>query len=250
MRTDRLMMIVAVLLFSTCAVAEGPLDLSKIPRQIKREPTYTAQQPLYGLYVLGPQGQTRVWAVLDKSSAKREQYNVLYFDRNADGNLAENERIEGQVNERQGDVTFSIGDLLDASTGDTHTSLTLTRRQDDDGSVMLRLNWRGGETIRGGYAEEGGPYTRFAASAAEAPIMWFDASGHFSFQRWAWTNDFPIGGAQDVRVFLGHHGLGPNTFCAVTQEFLPNEVPVLATLIYTDSEGHERRKSNDLLERC
>ena len=242
-------MVATLLLTAASAGADGPPDLSKIPRQLKKEPPYTAQQPLYGLYVFGPQAETRVWAVLDKSAPKREQYNLLYFDRNADGNLTENERIEGEVNERQG-VTFSIGDFSDPSTGDTHKSLTLTRRPSDDGSVMLRLNWRGVEAISGGFAEEGGPYTQFAASAAEAPILWFDASGQFGFQRWIWTKDLPVGGETDVRVFLGHQGVGPNTFCAVTQKFLPKDVPVQATLIYTDNEGREQRELSHLLERC
>ena len=51
-------------------------------------------------------------------------------------------------------------------------------------------------------------------------------------------------------VFLGHPGVGPNTFCAVTQEFLPPGVPVLATLIYKDGEGKERRCQSQLRERC
>jgi hypothetical protein len=60
----------------------------------------------------------------------------------------------------------------------------------------------------------------------------------------------PIGGAGDVSVFLGHPGLGENTFCGVTQDFLPPQVPVLATLIYTDRDGKERRAQSELRERC
>ncbi|HWB13138.1 MAG TPA: hypothetical protein VG826_28190 [Pirellulales bacterium] len=251
MRTAFFIMVAAFFLAPAGADADGPPDLAKISRRLRKEPAYTAEQPLYGLYVFGPQAQTHVWAVLDKSAAKNEQYDVLYFDLNADGDLtAENERIEGKIDERQRDVTFSIGDISDSNSGDTHKSLVLTRRQSKDGSVMLSLTWRGRETLRGGYAEEAGPYARFAASAAEAPILWFDASGQFSFQRWIWTKDLTIGGETDVPVFLGHQGVGRNTFCAVTQEFLPKDVPVLATLIYTDNGGRERRQLNHFLERC
>lgn len=249
----RYFMFVAAALFVgpafVCAVE--PTDLSKIPRQLKRQPSYTCKHPLYGLCVFGPDVKTRVWAVLDKSVADNEEYDVLYFDRDADGDITDkSERIVGEINSRERDVKFSIGDFSDPNSDDVHTSLVLTRRQGKDGSVMLKLDWRGRETMRGGYAEESGPYTQFATSPGEAPILWFDASGQFSFQRWIWTKDLTIGAETDVPVFLGHQGLGRNTFCGVSQEFLPKNVPVLATLIYTDNEGREQRQLNHFLERC
>jgi hypothetical protein len=59
-----------------------------------------------------------------------------------------------------------------------------------------------------------------------------------------------IGDAEDVRVFLGHQGYGRNTFCAVPDTFLPKEIPVRATLLYTDTEGKERRAQSELRQRC
>ena len=38
--------------------------------------------------------------------------------------------------------------------------------------------------------------------------------------------------------------------CAVPDTFLPKEVPVLATLIYKDANGKERRARSELKERC
>src|SRR5437899_12281395 len=71
-------------------------DLSKIERRLAKEPTYQAKQPLYGLYVFGPEAKTRVWAIFDKSKPDATDYDILYFDRNADGDLtAPEERIEG-----------------------------------------------------------------------------------------------------------------------------------------------------------
>jgi hypothetical protein len=105
---------------------------------------------------------------------------------------------------------------------------------------MLRLDWQGREVMRGGYAEESGPYTQFATTVAKAPILWFDASGEFGFQTWMMKKDLTIGGPPDVRVFLGHEGIGKNTFCAVSEGFLPPDVSVHAMLIYTDSEGREQ----------
>ena len=239
----------ALFLALVSAGAAEPPELARIERQIKREPAYTAQKPLYGLYVFGPGAKTRVWAVLDKSAAEKNQYDVLYFDRDGDGDLTEeNERIVGELSEPDRGAMFSIGDFTDPRSKDVHTSLTLTRRP--DGSVMLKLNWQGREVMRGGYAEEAGPYTQFATTVAEAPILWFDASGEFGFQPWIMKKDLTIGGSADSRVFLGHQGIGKNTFCAVSQEFLPPGASVHATLIYTDSEGREQRQTNEFSQRC
>jgi hypothetical protein len=217
-------------------------DLAKTDRRIAREPSYTAKRPLYGLYVFGPQAATRVWAVLDTSGEGKAEYDVLYFDRNANGDLTEpGERLSGPG-------SFTIGDFKDPATGDVHKDLTLSRRP--DGSVFLRMKWKGKEPVMGGYAEDPGPYCRFAESAEKAPILWPGAEGPLGFQRWIFEKEFPIGGSGDARVFLGHPGVGPNTFCGVTQEFLPADVPVLVTLIYTDGEGKERRSQNELRERC
>src|SRR5215469_16192168 len=73
-------------------------DLSKTDRCIVKEPAYKAKQPLYGLYLFGPEAKTRVWAVLDKSRPDAPDYDILYFDRNADGDLtAADERFEGKA---------------------------------------------------------------------------------------------------------------------------------------------------------
>ncbi len=224
------------------ASAVGPPDLTKVDRRIAREPKYTAGRPLYGLYVFGPRAETRVWAVMDKSREGREGYDVLYFDRDADGDLT------GPGERFVSEGPFRVGTFKDPASGDVHENLTLTRR--DDGSVFLRMSWRGKEPVRGGYAEDSGPYCRFAATPAEAPVLWPGAEGPLGFQRWIFDKQFPIGGTGDARVFLGHAGVGPNTFCAVTQDFLPPAVPVLVTLIYTDGAGKECRSRNELRERC
>lgn len=241
----------ALLAALATAQAAEPPELARIERQIKRQPAYTAEKPLFGLYVFGPKAETHVWAVLDKSSAQNDQYDVLYFDRDGDGDLTEeNEKIVGDIDEPGHGVTFSIGDFTDPLSKEVHTSLTLTRRPSDDGSVMLNLHWQGHEVMRGGYAEDPGPYAQFASSIAEAPILWFDATGEFAFQPWTMKKDLVIGGSSDVRVFLGHQGIGKNTFCAVSQDFLPRGVSVLATLVYTDIEGRERQKLNEFSQRC
>src|SRR5260370_12276823 len=66
--------------------AELP-DLGKLDRHIAKEPAYTAQHPLYGLLVFGPKADKRVWFVLDSSKRDSARYDILYVDRNADGDL-------------------------------------------------------------------------------------------------------------------------------------------------------------------
>ena len=223
------------------ALAAEPPDLTKIDRRIVREPKYISKRPLYGLYVFGPRAATRAWAVLDKSKAEMDEYDVLYFDRNANGDLTEpGERLTGSGK-------INVGTFKDPGTGDVHENLTISRKT--DGSVFIRMIWKGKEPVVGGYAEDPGPYCQFAESPEKCDPL-ACAEGPLAFGRRVFDKSLPVGGSGDARVFLGHQGFGPNTFCAVTQDFLPPDVPVLATLIYTDGMGRERRSQNELRERC
>jgi hypothetical protein len=228
----------------TAVPAAEPPDLSKVDRRIAKEPAYVCKQPLYGLYVFGPKATTRVWAVFDKSTPDKAEYDVLYFDRNANGDLTESsKRIVGAGG------SFRIGDLADPATGDVHTDVNISRRPEPDGSVMIHMKWKGKHDLAGGYSPEPGPYTQFTPKPADAPVMWPGAEGPLSFEKWTW-NKLTIGGSDDLRVFIGHQGVGKNTFCGMSDKFLPQSVPVLATVIYTDGEGKERRAQSELRERC
>jgi hypothetical protein len=248
-RTQSLSMCLCVLLIAGKSADAAPMpDLSKIDRRIAKEPAYKNKQPLYGLYVFGPEAKTRVWAILDKSKPDAAEYDILYFDRNASGDLTAPEaRIEGKV---QGNtVIFDIGSFTDPLSKQKHTEMSITRRGGSDPRVMLQMKWCDKVLIRGGYASDAGPYTQFATTPAEAPVLWPAADGPLSFQFWE-LKPLGIGETDDVRVFLGHQGHGRNTFCAVPDTFLPKEVPVLATLVYTDKDGKERRAQAELRERC
>jgi hypothetical protein len=54
----------AILLFAAGPAAA--LDLNKLDRRIAKEPTYQSK-PLYGLALIGPSAETRVWMVLEAS---------------------------------------------------------------------------------------------------------------------------------------------------------------------------------------
>jgi hypothetical protein len=230
------------------ATAADMPDLSKIDRRIAKEPAYKAKEPLYGLYVFGPEAKTRIWAIFDKSRPDAADYDVLYFDRNADGDLTPSaERIAGKV--EAGSVTFDIGSFTDPLTKQKHTQMSITRHGGDNPMVMLHMMWCDKVLIRGGYAPEPGPYTQFATSPSKAPVLWPAADGPLSFQFWQ-LSPLTIGADDDLRVFLGHQGHGRNTFCAVPDTFLPKEIPVLATLLYTNKNGKEERARSELRERC
>src|SRR5262245_10016704 len=119
-------LILALICGGATQAADVP-DLTKVDRHIAKEPAYKSKEPLYGLYVFGPDARTRVWAVFDKSKPDAKHYDILYFDRNADGDLtAADERIEGQGS--GGDMTFPIGSFTDPITGQKHTELSISRR--------------------------------------------------------------------------------------------------------------------------
>jgi len=63
------------------------VELATIPRSIAKEPVYKAE-PHYSLLVIGPNAEHRSWMVMDGD-------DVLYFDRNGNGDLTEAEdRVE------------------------------------------------------------------------------------------------------------------------------------------------------------
>ena len=130
MRTPIFSLAAGVLLLSGgyANAADRP-DLGKIERRIAREPVYKSKQPLYGLYVFGPQARTRVWAIFDKSRPDATDYDILYFDRNADGDLtAPEERIAGKFDKSMGWMEFDIGSFTDPVAKQKHTKMSIIRR--------------------------------------------------------------------------------------------------------------------------
>ena len=233
--------------------AAAEVDLSKAPRRIAVEPTYTAEEPLYGLVVFGPKATTRVWMVLDKSKAEVDTYDVLYADLNANGDLTDKgERIAAESGSSGNSSQFKLPDFTDPDGGAKHTDFSLRVTRGKQPIFMVSVSWRGKREMKfgGGYAVDGANgYMRFAETAKEAPIAWLNGDGPFRFQRW-YSEKLRIGEADDVKVFLGQQGIGDHSFCAFQRHVLPDDEPVLAILIYTDTDGTERRLDYELKERC
>jgi hypothetical protein len=245
MRTRPIAIALVVLALSlrSAPAAEMP-DLARVDRTIRKEPAYVARAPLYGLALFGPKAEKRVWLVLDKSKPGAPSYDVLHIDSNADGDLTgPGKRIKARGGE------LVVGDFTDPASGAKHTDFTV-RVSGPEPTVMLSLRWRGKVKFGGGYPEdpEAG-YMRFAARPKDAPVVWLRGDAPFRFQRW-YGGKLPIGGSEDFKVFLGQSGRGPSTFAAAQEHFLPPGEFVLATLVYRDAMGKEKRLVCELKERC
>ena len=229
--------------------AADPVDLSKVERKIDKQPKYVSDAPLFGLAVFGPAAKSKVWMVLDKSAEDAEAYDVLYADLNGNGSLAEaSEKIVTDGSSSR--IKFTLPDFKDAISGQTHTGFTLTVSSRSPATHMISVLWDGKQKIGGGYpADPDGGYLRFAKSIDDAPIVWFNGDGPMQFQRW-YSSEFEIGGASDLKVFLGQKGVGNSSFCAFQRHVLPDDEPVLATLIYEDNKGEQHEVQYELKERC
>ncbi len=230
-----------VLLAPAFAAAETP-DLSKIDRRIAKEPVY-AGKPQYGLLVIGAEGQTRLWMVLDQTKDAK----TLYVDLNGNGDLTESQErfgIDGNA--------FNLPNFKDAVTGASHTDFKV-RLSETGGkqTVMINLKWRDKLRMGGGYPQDPATgYLSFADTAAQAPILWANGDGPFRFQRW-FSGTLTIGGNDcSFKVFIGQQGLGPNSFFAFQEYMLPQGEGLQATLLYTDAQGKEQKATCKLLDKC
>jgi hypothetical protein len=233
------------LVWASLKVEAGQPDYGAVDRTIRKQPSYTSTKPLYGLALFGERGEKRVWFVLDKSDAQGEQYDVLYLDRNADGDLTGPGK---RFTLKEG--KFDLGNFTDPATGAKHTAFQLRVDKGDNPDVMISLRWKGDLKFGGGYPEnpETG-YMKLATKPADAPVIWVNADPPFRFQRW-YGRELEIDGSSDLKVFLGQPGSGRSTFFGAQTHFLPDAEVVKATLIFRDRDGKEQRSVCELKERC
>lgn len=227
-------------------------DLAKIDRTIRKQPEYASKHPLYGFLVFGPKAATRVAAVFDKSAPTSPEYDVLYFDRNANGDLTEaNERIVGKPEGKESFI-FSVGSFTDPATSDVHTEVTFQTwidSENDPFGVDIYVKWKDKHVVHSGFSERPIAECSFRATLQSAPVFWFGGDAPLRVNRWGWTK-LTIGTSQDITVLLGYRGIGRGSFSAHRQDYLPASLPILATLIYTDRSGKERQYLAKLRERC
>lgn len=212
-----------------------PIDFAKVDRTIRKLPEL--KSPLYCLFLFGPDGETRVWAVLDSSAeaAKSRVRDILYLDRNADGDLTGgDERIA--ANPKCG--MFDIPDFREPGTDVVHTGFGMTCSGD---LVSYHIRWAGETAITGSCA--------FAASPREAPIFVPGTERPFDF---AWAGEtLKRGKENDVRIRIGSRGDRDAAFSWLMDEkFLPEGERVLVQLVCKDAAGAERKLTADLKERA
>ena len=193
--------------------------------------------------------------VFDKSTASSRVYDILYFDRNVNGDLTEpGERIRGKP-EGKDSLVFTVGSLKDPATGEVHTGIALqTWLNDKDAdnnpfTVDIHLKWKGKEAVYCGLDERPSCHCQFTDRPATAPVYRVGGDAPLCVQRWGWDT-LTIGRSQDVRVLLGYRGIGRGSFSALSEHYLRADVPILATLTYTDSRGREQRVLTKIRERC
>jgi hypothetical protein len=216
-----------------------PIDFKKVDRTIGKLPALNS--PLFGLFLFGPEGKTRVWAVIGRSARDNEAYDVLYLDRNADGDLTgKDERIAGVPMPDDGKtmpgVDFRIGDFREPRTDVVHTEFEIYWQPPFAG---YRIKWSSGAMVGGDCG--------FGSSPAEAPVFVPGTDRPFEFAPWG--RKLERGRENDVMVQIGNRGDRDDAFSWVDERFLPEGEKVLVQLVCKDSSGVERKVNAELKER-
>jgi hypothetical protein len=245
-----LLNVIAMLLAPWLPAAEVPVELSNVDRHIGKQPKYVADQPLYGLVLFGPK-KAPVWIVLDKSAPSQTKYDVAYVDLNANRDLTDQGERITTMGEADDASRFILPDFVDPATGETHTEFTLRYAHQEDAYQMVSVKWRGKQKFGGGYTAnpDKETYSRFAHSPNNAPILWLNGDGPFTFQRW-YTEPLNIGGETDVKLFIGVPGLGTSTFCAFQIHALPEGEGIEGILHYSTTGGEQRQSTFALMNKC
>jgi hypothetical protein len=231
------------------------IDYSTLEKKIAKEPAYVAQ-PLYALFVLDDAGKFRAWAVLDKSKKDLAYYDVLYFDKNGDGDLtAPGKRFTSKYDESQ----KAYGMALEIVVGDVPVPGTDVVHKNFRVSTVMKAGWKGFWTgldwagkgeVSGGYGACGYDLTVWSESAAKAPVLRFSPNGPLSFGIWG-DGKLGLGGATRVSLIVGNKGSGPDTLSVVDDNFLtPGKDRIFATVIAKDANGKEVRAKTEIKGHC
>jgi hypothetical protein len=138
-------------------------DLSKIDRKIGKEPAYQSK-PKYCLVVYGPEARTRVWLVLDG--------DVLYADRNGDGDLTAGDKRIRNENPIDGPV-FRVGNIPARDGGDLFSLKVNMKPELEVGNKDIHcVIWCEPEKGKGFTQRTDGTF-QFADKSEQAPIVHF-----------------------------------------------------------------------------
>ena len=256
-----------VFLFMTFSPAAPGVDLSQIDRSIAKEPVYHTK-PRYCLLVFGGEAKCRVWLVHDG--------DILYVDRNANGDLTEpSKRVVG-TGDKHGSYLFEAGDVLDST--HTHSQLEVRVRNLGDLAEALRdlpdykrliagTSRAKAYTVRVEVSMPGG-HGGGHNCWIEQMVVLFDSQGILQFGDrpqgapiihfggpWSMTTcgkqTLRLGESNDLVLGFGTPGLGAGTFAYVVyEELVPKGVsPVVDIAFPPMTAGGEAPKARFTLDR-
>lgn len=264
----------------------GAADLSKVDRNINKEPAYR-NKPKYCLLVFGPEARHRVWLVLDG--------DTLYVDKNSNGDLTEKgERIEAprfkksthpaHAQERSIEVgDLSVGRLM--HTGMVVSQIKYRRKVDTSNGTgasspqewqdYLDSIWR--RTPDGTICDvsinlDPKCYGRFGETKnVHVPhFAWIDQKGQLTFaERLQSAPVVHFGGPLTLRISpdqklcrgvednritlcLGTPGLGAGAFATMSYDLVPRNVHPIVEVQFPPKEPGQKpvRRKYVLKERC
>ncbi len=242
-------------------------DLGKIDRTIAKEPAYK-NKAKYCLLVFGEQARTRVWLVQDG--------DVLYVDRNANGDLTEKDERVAVKPDGKDYRLFEAGDLHDGAL--THTGLRImqfraTAALAGNADEWQRIQRQGPEpwmwwvqVTAERSADDKRPLPKqikyvangdglgmllFADRAADAPIIHLNGPWTLGLQDR--KQRLTAGQSSQLQIGVGTQGVGPGTFCFVLYpDTIPADAYPVADIAFPPKAKGDKpiRRKYTLKERC
>jgi hypothetical protein len=254
-------LLAALTLLGVLAESAAAADLSKIPRNIAKEPAYKTK-PKYCLLVFGPEATKKTWLVLDG--------DVLYVDTNGNGDLTE--RGKSLRCKRQSlldsDPGYPLEECLDFSLGDvasgglTYNRVTITHTvlkkkfepKTDFGKDLARLLKKDPGLTRLGVQAVRNGKVRIQAlgyaadSPKEAPIIHIDGpltmkpQSVFGLVRGKESCEF--------RAAVGTQGVGEDTFAMLDYDEIPVSAKPVLEIEFPGRGETGKGKVTIALDRC
>ncbi|HVX16284.1 MAG TPA: hypothetical protein VHC22_34175 [Pirellulales bacterium] len=225
------------------AWAETPVDLDRVDRGLKREPTY-AEMPRYCLLVFGPQAATKVWLVLDGET--------LYADLDADGDLGEegerfapqNRRDLKSLDGAYRDWEYQVGDVTPLGDGGRHTrfEIAVYRSGDEPLSHVLKL-WVNDKVRQ--YAGWG---PIFAPRREDAPIIHF--GGPVLCRLLRSKSIDRRSKSPEIHFCFATPGKGKHSFAYIGYETVPQDQPPQLEIEWPAAGGKTVHTKATLPDRC
>lgn len=252
-----LAMLLASIATITSGATGGDGDLSRIDRRIAKEPAYVAA-PRYALFVLDESANFRAWAVFDKSSPDAPFYDVLYFDRDGNGDLTQpEERFVGKRDPSLApaglEMLIKVGDVVVPGTSLVHKGLRFsTSPKAGRTGFWFDMKWNGGTEVSGTYGTVGVDTAEFAARPQDANVIQPDPNALLSFGLWMEAPvSLTIGGETHVSLVAGHRGIGENSLAVVDENLLDLELDeLIATVVAKDAQGNDVSTATRIRGHC